>query len=165
MRPVTYSWLVVVLGVACAAIGWLGIAGWIAVAVALASVGMHVAGNALGTRLREATDRDLARLAGTFPPAPPLPRVSPTLLERRSDLGRLTIVSGILGAVCGGVIGAVALRLLVSASVAGTLLGGLSSAVVGGFVGFLAASFVAIVRSGLKEAIAAERHGLPDSAN
>ena len=50
MRTVTYSWLAVVLGVAGAAIGWLGLAGWIAAAVLLASVAMHVAGNAVGTR-------------------------------------------------------------------------------------------------------------------
>jgi hypothetical protein len=63
MRLVTYSWLAVVIGVACAAIGWLGLAGWMAALVVAASLAGHVAGNALGTRLREATDRDLARTA------------------------------------------------------------------------------------------------------
>ena len=58
MRLVTYSWLAVVIAVTCAAIGWMGLAGWMAAVVALASVGMHVAGNALGTRMREAADRD-----------------------------------------------------------------------------------------------------------
>jgi hypothetical protein len=39
------------------------------------------------------------------------------------------------------------------------MLGGVSSAVIGGLAGFLAASFVEIVRTSLREAIAAERRG------
>ena len=35
MHLVTYSWMAVVLGVACAAIGWLGLAGWLAVVLYL----------------------------------------------------------------------------------------------------------------------------------
>ena len=52
MRLVTYSWLVVLVAVACAAITWLGIAGWLAAVVVLASLAAHVAGNALGTKMR-----------------------------------------------------------------------------------------------------------------
>jgi hypothetical protein len=98
MQPVTYSWLVVVVAVACAAIGWLGIAGWIAVAVVIASVGMHVAGNALGTTLREAADRDLARLRHRTAVPAAVPRPKPTRLERRQSLGRLIPVSAGIGA-------------------------------------------------------------------
>ena len=74
MPLVTYTWLAVVVALACAAIGWLGIAGWMATVVVAASLAAHVAGNALGTRLREATDRDLAarrRVNGEPPPMPP----------------------------------------------------------------------------------------------
>jgi hypothetical protein len=39
------------------------------------------------------------------------------------------------------------------------VLGGLSSAVLGGLFGFLAASFVEIIRTSLREALAAEREG------
>jgi hypothetical protein len=162
MRPVTYSWLAVVLGVACAAIGWLGLAGWIAVVVCGVSVAGHVAGNAIGMRLREAADRDLARTGGrggagraavrTLPPPRP-----PAQLQKRSSLGRLLPVSAAIGGVCGGVIGAVALLQMTSSSLAGAVLGGVSSAVVGGLAGFLGASFIEIVRSSLREAIAAER--------
>ena len=60
MRLVTYTWLTVVIAVACAAIGWLGLAGWMAVVVVVASIAMHVAGNALGTRMQEAADRERA---------------------------------------------------------------------------------------------------------
>jgi hypothetical protein len=157
MRPVTYSWLVVVVAVACAAIGWLGIAGWIAVAVAIASVAMHVAGNALGTTLREAADRDLARFRRRVTTPADLPRPVPTRLERRQSLGRLVPVSAGIGATVGGAAGAAALATLTSASIAGATLGGVSSAVIGGLFGFLAASLVEIIRTSLREAIAAER--------
>jgi len=165
MRLVTYSWLAVVLAIACAAIGWLGLAGWMAAAVLLASVAMHVAGNAIGTRLREATDRDLARPQGlpADPAAglPQLPVSSPSHLERHSSLGRLVPVSAGIGAVCGGTAGALALVWLAGSSPAGALLGGGSSAVVGGLLGFLGASFVEIVRTSLRESLAAERASAP----
>lgn len=156
MRPVTYTWLAVVGGVACAAVGWLGLAGWLAVVVLAASVAMHVAGNALGTRLREATDRDLARFRRAAPPAAP-PARDPAHLERHSNLGRLVPVSAGIGAACGGLAGSAALVLLTASSPAGALLGGVSSAVIGGLAGFLGASFVEIARTSLREAIAAER--------
>jgi len=157
MPLVTYTWLAVVVAIVCAAVGWLGIAGWLGVVVVAASVAAHVAGNALGTKLREATDRDLAsrRRAMSAPPAL-LPAPGPTHLEIRSPLGLLVPVSAAIGAVCGGVAGTAALAMLAHASPAGALLGGLSSAVIGGLFGFLLASFVEIVRTSIREAIAAE---------
>lgn len=157
MRTVTYSWLAVVIGVACAAIGWLGIAGWMAVVVVAASIAAHVAGNALGTKLREATDRDLFK-TGPRPQAVmlPLPR-PPANLERRASLGSLVAVSAVIGGLCGGLAGSVMLYRLAGSSLAGAVLGGVSSAVIGGLIGFLGASFVEIVRTSLREAIAAEQ--------
>ncbi|MBM4011082.1 MAG: hypothetical protein FJ286_06840 [Planctomycetes bacterium] len=157
MRPVTYSWLAVVIGVCCAAIGWLGIAGWIAVAVLAASVAMHVLGNALGTRLRDATDRDLRRLRSDRGETSLLPRPREHRLGQRSGLGLLVPVSAGIGAACGGIAGTTALMAWTSSSVAGAALGGASAAVIGGLIGFLGASFVEIVRVSLREAIAAER--------
>lgn len=156
MPVVTYSWLVVVIAVSAAAVHWLGIAGWIAVAVAAASVAMHVAGNAIGTRLRDATDRELRR-GRRSPPQRPVPVTRPTHLERRSSLGSLVPVSAAIGAACGGAAGATALVCLVASTPAGALLGGASSAVIGGLLGFLGASFFEIVRTSLREAIEAER--------
>jgi hypothetical protein len=156
VRTVTYSWLAVVVGVACAAIGWLGIAGWMAVAVVAASIAAHVAGNALGTKLREATDRDLSKTGLRQSAAMlPLPR-PPANLERRASLGSLVVVSAAIGGACGGVAGAVMLYRLAASSLAGALLGGVSSAVIGGLIGFLGASFVEIVRTSIREAIRAE---------
>ena len=155
MHLVTYSWMAVVLGVACAAIGWLGLAGWLAVVVVAASVAMHVAGNAIGTRLRNSADQRLERIPS--PPTQALPSRPPAHLERRTSLGRLVPVSVCIGGICGGVSGTIGLFSLASASVAGALLGGFSSAVIGGLIGFLAASFVEIVRTSVREAIAADR--------
>lgn len=158
MRLVTYSWLTVVVAVACAAIGWLGLAGWLAVVVALASVAMHVAGNAIGTRMREASDRDRGgRGAADWHALPALPVMPPTRLERREPLGHLVPVSVGVGATIGGMAGTLALVLLTKSSPAGAVLGGASSAVIGGLFGFLAASFVEILRTSLRDAIAAER--------
>lgn len=157
MPLVTYSSLAVIVALVCAAIGWLGIAGWLATVVVAASLAAHVAGNAIGTRLREATDRDLARrrrVPGSEAPA--MPPAKPTFLETTTSLGRLVPVSATIGALCGGLAGSLALAMFTRASTAGALLGGVSSGVIGGLFGFLLASFVEIVRTSLKEAIAAE---------
>jgi hypothetical protein len=81
----------------------------------------------------------------------------PTHLERRSSLGRLVPVSAGIGAACGGIAGTTALAILTNSSPAGAAIGGVSSAVIGGIIGFLGASFVEIVRTSLREALAAER--------
>jgi hypothetical protein len=157
MRPATFTWLAVVIAVCCAAIEWLGIAGWIAAAVLVASVAMHVIGNALGTSLREATDRDLRRVRAVAAAAEPLPRPRAHRLEQRTSLGRLVPVSAGIGAACGGSAGATALVAWTSCTTAGAVLGGASAAVIGGLAGFLAASFVEILRVSLRESLAAER--------
>ena len=95
----------------------------------------------------------LRRTTAPVLPAPP----RPSLLEQRESLGRLVPVSAAIGAACGGVCGATALATLASSSLAGAALGGVSSAVIGGLFGFLLASFVEIVRTSLREAVAAER--------
>ena len=162
MRLVTYTWLTVVIAVACAAIGWLGLAGWMAGVVVVASIAMHVAGNALGTRMQEAADRErAARPPELRPESPSLPQSIPTRLERHETLGRLVPISAGIGATVGGLTGTVMLAMLTRSSAAGALLGGASSAVIGGLFGFLAASFVEILRTSLRDAIAAERPATP----
>jgi len=157
MRFSTYAGIAVAVGVACAAIGWLGLAGWLALVVVLASIAMHVAGNAIGTGLRDAADRRLERVPGQPPAA--VPRPAPSHLERHTSLGRLVPISAGIGAACGGVAGTTALMVFAAASPPGAVIGGLSSAVIGGLLGFLAASFVEIIRTSLREALAAEREG------
>ena len=156
MRLTTFLWLAVALAVAFAAINWLGLAGWLAAIVMLGSIGMHVAGNAIGTRMQEATDRDLARRGSKFQSAP-VPALPPTHLEQRTRVGRLLPVSAGIGGVVGGVSGGIALATLTPASLPGVILGGVSSAVLGGIFGFLLASFVEILRTSIREALEAER--------
>lgn len=161
MRLSTYSWLAVVLAVACAAVGWLGLAGWMAIAVLAASIAMHVAGNALGTAMRDATDREIDRRRSALDDWPTdeveLPSIAPSRLVRRESLGWLVPVSCGIGAVVGGSIGTTALLWFTSSSVPGAMLGGTSSAVIGALLGFLGASFVDILRTTLRDAIATER--------
>lgn len=161
MRLSTYSWLAVVLAVACAAVGWLGLAGWMAIAVLAASIAMHVAGNALGTAMRDATDREIDRRRSALDDWPTdeveLPSIAPSRLVRREPLGWLVPVSCGIGAVVGGSIGTAALLWFTSSSVPGAMLGGTSSAVIGALLGFLGASFVDILRTTLRDAIATER--------
>jgi len=85
----------------------------------------------------------------------------PTTLETTRSLGRVVPVSATIGAGCGALAGSLSLALLTQASVAGALLGGVSSGVIGGLFGFLLASFVEIVRTSLREAIAAEENRGP----
>ena len=96
----------------------------------------------------------------TVIPAP----AGPSRLERRTSLGSLVPISVTIGACCGGVAGAVALRALAASSLAGAMLGGVSSAVIGGLAGFLGASFVEIVRTSVREAIDAERQAAAPGA-
>ncbi|MDB4475937.1 hypothetical protein N9004_04185, partial [Pirellulales bacterium] len=61
MRLHTFFWLAAALAIAFSAINWLGLAGWLATLVIFGCLAMHIAGNAIGTRMQEATDRDLFR--------------------------------------------------------------------------------------------------------
>lgn len=151
----TFSWLVVVVGVCLAAAGWLGIGGTLAILVGIACVAAHVAGNAIGTSIRDATDRDMPSRSVHDVVIPA--RKPPTLLERGESLGRLVPVSSGIGGLLGGIIGTLCLVFLVGSSVPGAVLGGVSSAVIGGIGGFLLASFIEVIRTAFREADQAER--------
>ena len=162
MRLHTFFWLATALAVAFSAINWLGLAGWLATLVIFGSLAMHIAGNAIGTRMREATDRDLSRTQkGTS--VIDVPAQCPSHLERHSRTGWLLPISVSIGGLIGGASGAIALSLMTSSSFAGTLLGGLSSAVLGGIFGFLIASFVDILRTSVRESLDAERRSTEEN--
>ncbi len=156
MRLVTYSWITVVTAVSFAAIGWFGLAGWMAAAVVIASIAMHVAGNAIGTRLRDSSDKQRALHESVPHPIPIPPPSAPTRLERHERLGSLVPISASIGATIGGLTGSLMLIFATGSSAAGAILGGLSSAIIGGLFGFLMASFVEILRTSLRDAIAAD---------
>ncbi len=150
----TFSWLAVVVGVSATAVGWFGIAGTLAILVGAACVAAHVAGNAIGTSFRDATDRETPQRSFHNVAVPA--RQSPSLLERGESLGRLVPVSAGIGSVAGGAIGVVCLLVFVGSSVPGAILGGISSAVIGGIGGFLISSFIEVIRSAFREADEAE---------
>ena len=156
MRLHTFFWVATALAVAFSAINWLGLAGWLATLVVFGCLAMHIAGNAIGTRMQEATDRDLFRTRQQSPRVD-VPVSSPSHLERHSKTGWLLPISVGIGGFIGGISGATALMLLASSSFEGALLGGLSSAVLGGIFGFLIASFVDILRTSVRESLDAER--------
>ena len=85
MRLHTFFWLATALAVAFSAINWLGLAGWLATLVVFGSVAMHIAGNAIGTRMREATDRDLSRTHKRTSVID-VPTPSPSHLERHGEV-------------------------------------------------------------------------------
>lgn len=146
----TFSWVTVVVGVAVAAVGWFGIAGTLAVVVGVACVAAHVAGNAIGTNMRDATDRDIAARPSRTVHLPP--QQAPTLLERGESLGRLVPVSAGIGGIAGAAIGTTCLVVFVGSSWPGAAIGGVSSGVIGGIGGFLLASFIDVIRSAFREA-------------
>ena len=115
MRLQTFFWLAAALAVAFSAINWLGLAGWLASLVIFGSLAMHIAGNAIGTRMREATDRDLSRTHQRTSivnvPAP-----SPSHLEQHSRTGWLLPISVSIGGLIGGISGALALFSMTSSS-------------------------------------------------
>ena len=150
------------IAIGLAALEWIGLAGWLAAVVLLASVGRHVAGNSIGTRLRQSTDDRLKAGSREDQQVQPLPRAMPSILERRLRLGKLIPISAGIGGVCGGISGTLALAMFTTSSTAGTLLGGASSAVIGAIASFLLTSFIDTIRSSVREAIAAERGGLPE---
>ena len=107
--------------------------------------------------LFQGADRQLERVPR--PLQVPLPPHLPAHLQQRTGVGQVVPVSVGIGAVCGGLAGSYGLLVFAAASPAGAVLGGVSSAVIGGLGGFLGASFVEIVRTSVREAIAAERLG------
>src|SRR6266446_3081064 len=75
----------------------------------LALVGLHVAGNAIGTKVRDETNRELAEERPQ--PAAPAPKhapKSPSRLRERTPLGLMVFVLTCLGAALGGSLGSLA---------------------------------------------------------
>ncbi|HEV3417159.1 MAG TPA: hypothetical protein VG056_10110 [Pirellulales bacterium] len=123
----------------------------------LASVGLcfllllvllHVAGNAIGTALRDEASRDIEsnEMAPLLrAPAPLQIANSPSRLRERTPLGWSVFVLTALGAALGGSLSSLAYAYWTDVNAAGLIVGAVSSAIVGGFFGFLSSSFLKIV--------------------
>jgi hypothetical protein len=116
----------------------------------------HVLGNSLGTRLRNETSRQIAVERGATSAAPvPIAWevVAPKRLTQRTSLHRITLLMGIGGALVGGELGGVGFAAMYEQAPASAVaLGVVSAGVLGAFAGFLASSFLSVVRQALAEA-------------
>ena len=155
-------WLIGVLGVLFAAMGYFGSHATLLLIVLALAVFAHVAANALGTRLRENGNRRMdgegkpvagpaawQRVAKSdFAPA--------TRLRERSALGKPAVIATIVGAVLGGVLGGFGLTLVMQRiTVTTVVLGVFASAVLGGVWSFLAASFCQVALGAAWQAVRA----------
>jgi len=116
------------------------------------SIIAHVAGNALGTRLRENGNRPLeaepenvaARRAKTQTPLPSADFAPDTRLGGRHALGWTTIAAVLVGGLFGAGLGGTFLAWLCwdKATTVGIVCGAAASGALGGFAGFLLGSFI-----------------------
>jgi hypothetical protein len=152
--------LLVVTGLCClfAVMAGVGMI-WSAVLLLFLSlIAAHVLGNSLGTKLRDQTSQQVEAERAARPPAPAMPSPAeladaPRRLTERTSLHRFTLVMAGLGAFVGAELGGVgAAAMYPQASNAAVALGVISAAVLGAFAGFLASSFLAVVRQALAEA-------------
>jgi hypothetical protein len=127
----------------------LGPVASVVVVMVLLTVGLHMAGNALGTSRRdESTERfgervavDQAQLAQRCEAVKAGHR-----LRERTPLGWVIRVTTILGSAGGISLGVVVLKELTRAELPGLIFGAMSAGVLGGFFGFLGGSFLEITR-------------------
>lgn len=120
----------------------------------LVLVGLHVAGNAIGTTARDDTNRELA--AERPQPAAPAPKHvanSPSRLRERTPLGFMVLVLTSLGAALGGSLSSLAYAYWTDVNIAGLIVGSISAAILGGFFGFLASSFSKIIFRAWRQAL------------
>jgi hypothetical protein len=136
------------LGVAFALLETIGMAASCALLVGGSLIGLHVAGNVLGTTLR-----DNAPIAPEQKPDAPLNHISPetfnqldrrsvSSLYRRARLGPSIYLATAAGAIAGGIVGDLFLMNFAHTSIRGLILGAASSGVLGGFFGFLYGCFL-----------------------
>lgn len=140
---------IALLGVLFALMTAIGATASAALLLILAMVGLHVAGNRLGTLLRDGADDRCSEnsCAESLVDAPPIPvpqnQPLPRLCQhtRLSWLNRILIALGIVaGATCGYEV----LLNWTTAALPGLVVGSVSSGVLGGSFGFLLASFLEI---------------------
>ena len=156
-------WAFVVLGVIFALIGYLGSYSTLLIILFVLAVVAHVAGNVLGTQLRNNGDTPLG--ADGYKTgrrirvrkATPADFAPVTRLGDHSSLGRPIVIVTCAGTVLGAVAGGAGLFLLVheelSVSTIGSItLGMLAAGVLGAIWTFLAASFLQVACSALRQA-------------
>jgi hypothetical protein len=157
--------LVTVCAVIFAASQWLPPL-WVAALVLLAlSIFAHVAGNAIGTRLREIGSRKDNRAYGLQPEARGEPRFAPvTRLGQRQGLGWPIVVATFTGIIAGGVGGGLWTLLTARQQVpiAAVGLGVIAFAALGGILAFATVGFTQVLLGAIWQAM---RQSSKDSPN
>lgn len=117
---------------------------------------MHIAGNALGTSLRDDASRDPAAQLREIPVAAPvaahLPN-SPSRLREHTSLGRTVVILTAFGAALGGSLSSLAYAYWTDVHIGGLIVGSLSAAIVGGFFGFMTSSFCKMIFRAWRQAL------------
>jgi hypothetical protein len=118
----------------------------------------HVLGNSLGTKLR---DGSIHLRSTTSPTAESASEkligrelLTPSRLSQHIGPSRVTPVMAFVGAAAGAFVGGAGLAgVYPEAGAAAVTLGVVSSAILGGFAGFMASSFLSVMRSAWSEAL------------
>lgn len=134
---------------------------WSAGLILFASlIGLHIIGNALGTRLQEQRLQRLADANQDDDDQPPESLVAPTMaparrLQENTALRRPWLVAAAVSATVFGSVGGIIIALLVgnALTIPGLALGIASSAILGGFFGFMVCSLWSVARMALREAL------------
>ena len=139
-------WVVAAIAAVCAAMSAAGPVGAFALVMLILAVVCHVAGNAIGTRLRELGDHPSVREPAAYVPHRRLEVTDfapATRLCERTRLSLVMIIFSVAGAVLVGLPGGAALIWLVwsHANLPTAIVAVLSCSVLGGFLGFMASSF------------------------
>jgi hypothetical protein len=117
---------------------------------------LHVAGNALGTSLRDrAVQEPNEQQTGLSIAAPVAAQVAntPSRLREHTSLGRMIVILTAVGAALGGSLSSLAYAYWTDVHVGGLIVGSLSAAIVGGFFGFMTSSFCKMIFRAWRQAL------------
>jgi hypothetical protein len=148
---------VAILAVLFAVMGILGPVASVALLFTLVIIGLHVAGNAIGTTLRETAPTEgpeqlhARRLAAAQQSK--VAALPPSRLYHRTSLGWIIWVTTVLGCAAGAWFGATELAPWFGPSKTGIAVGAGSSAVLGAFFGFLSGCFLKMALTAWWQAI------------
>jgi len=152
-----------VLGVLFAATSYLGSYATLLLILFSLTIAAHVAGNAIGTQLRENGNRQ--PMANDQTPRQTRRRVAstdfapPSQLHLRSALGKPILITTVMGSVAGALLGGYGLTTFMEhPTLLAIALGAIASAVLGGIWTFSASSFLQVASSALRQAARDSKH-------
>ena len=136
---------------------WIAPIAWVGLVLLVVSIALHVAGNAIGTRLRQLGDRPPPEAAAARAPGAPQPHefAPVTRLSLRQSLGWSIVLATTVGALSGGIGGGV-WTWVASRSPPGPLeiiVGVIAFAVLGGLAAFATVAFLQVLLGAMWQAL------------